>query len=76
MQDSATFSRSEGYAAFLVRLWQDSPQAAWRASAQPTLDGEIIRFADLDGLFAFLSARTAGWTGANAQPPNVDSPGE
>lgn len=53
-----TGSDSGSYAAFLVRLWQDGSQAAWRASAQSTHSGDIVRFADVQALFAFLLAHT------------------
>ena len=45
------------YQAYLVRMWQDGYQAVWRASAQSVQSGEIVRFADLDRLFAFLKAQ-------------------
>ncbi|MCB0108079.1 MAG: hypothetical protein KDE53_19290 [Caldilineaceae bacterium] len=46
------------YQAFLVRIWQDGDQAAWRASAQCVQSGKIVRFANLDRLFTFLAAQT------------------
>ncbi|MCL4858346.1 MAG: hypothetical protein KJZ93_03020 [Caldilineaceae bacterium] len=42
------------YQSYLVRLWQDSPHAAWRASACSVQSGENVHFADLDALFLFL----------------------
>jgi hypothetical protein len=47
------------YQSYLVRLWQDSPRAGWRASAQSIQTREIVHFADLDALCTFLWARTA-----------------
>ena len=47
------------YQSYLVRLWQDSPHAMWRASAQSVQTSEIVYFADLDALFTFLWAQTA-----------------
>lgn len=47
------------YRSYLVRLWQDDPRAAWRASAHCIQTREIERFAELDGLFVFLAAQTA-----------------
>lgn len=47
------------YHAYLVRLWQDGPQAPWRASAQNAHTGEKWFFADLEALFAFLHKQTA-----------------
>jgi hypothetical protein len=42
------------YQSYLVRLWQDSPHAPWRASARSVQTSEIVHFADLDALFLFL----------------------
>jgi hypothetical protein len=50
--------RLDTYQAYLIRLWQDGDQAVWRASAQSVQSGEIVRFADLTGLFAYLEAQT------------------
>ena len=47
------------YHAYLVRLWQEHPQAPWRASAQSVETGETMHFADLGQLFAFLQAQAA-----------------
>ena len=51
-------SNLNSYQAYLVRIWQDGDQAAWRASAQSVQNGEIVRFANLDRLFTFLAAQT------------------
>lgn len=51
------------YAAYMVRLWQDTPDGPWRASAQSVQSGEIVRFGALHDLFAFFmteSRNTAG----------------
>jgi hypothetical protein len=53
-QDAFGHSHANGYRAYLVRLWQDGPQADWRASAQSAQTGDTVRFADVDALFAFL----------------------
>ncbi|RIK44387.1 MAG: hypothetical protein DCC55_02800 [Chloroflexi bacterium] len=45
---------SPNYRAYLVRLWRDEAQEPWRASAQSVQSGELIRFATLEELFAFL----------------------
>jgi hypothetical protein len=59
---SADSHRSErdstAYRAYLIRLWKDGLPAAWRASAQLVQTGEILRFATLYELFAFLAAQT------------------
>lgn len=53
MRESVT-----NYQSYLLRLWQDSPRSAWRASAQSIRTQKIIYFADLDTLFTFLAAQT------------------
>ena len=53
--------------AYLVRFWQDYPNDNWRASAQSAQRGETVRFADLEQLFAFLRAHTAGQSLQEAQ---------
>ncbi len=54
----------------MVRLWQDSPYMAWRASAQSVQSGETVRFANVEQLFAFLQAQTA--TVENPLAPTLD----
>ena len=57
-----------GYQAYLVRLWQESPQDLWRALAKDAQTGDEVRFATLEQLFLFLHARTTGeTTGVAAQ---------
>lgn len=46
------------YNAYLVRLWQESPEAPWRASATSVPAGKTVYFATLQALFSFLQART------------------
>jgi hypothetical protein len=47
------------YHSYLVRLWQDGPHAAWRASLHCVQTHESLHFADLEQLFAFLAMQTA-----------------
>lgn len=58
-QQGETAQPLMGYYAYLVRLWQDSPYVAWRASAQNVKSGETVRFASIEQLFTFLQAQTA-----------------
>ena len=51
------------YAAYLVRLWQDTPDSPWRASAQSVQSGEVVRFGSLQDLFAFFLAESRDKTG-------------
>lgn len=57
---------SQLYHSYLVRLWQDESQGAWRALVQSVQSGETIHFADLESLFAFLRAQTLDQTQTNA----------
>jgi hypothetical protein len=64
------------YHAYLVRLWQEHPQAPWRASVQSVETGETMRFADLGQLFAFLQAQAAPKRpAADAPTLPMDNPG-
>lgn len=47
------------YQSYLVRLWQDSPTGAWRASTECVQTRAVTHFADLDALFVFLWAQAA-----------------
>jgi hypothetical protein len=44
------------YRAYLLRIWQETPQMPWRASLQCTVTGQRRGFRDLESLFAFLEA--------------------
>jgi hypothetical protein len=65
--DARAAQSRTGYCAYMIRLWQDSPYLPWRASAQSVQSREIVRFADVEQLFAFLRAQTT--------PPAAESPG-
>ena len=60
------------YMAYLLRLWRTGPEeaAGWRASLQDARTGQLVGFARLDDLVAYLKQRMgeggAGpgdWTG-------------
>ena len=61
------------YCAYLVRFWQDNRNDGWRASAQSVQGGDTVRFADLEQLFAFLRAQTAGQPPQEAQKSQDES---
>ena len=42
------------YFSYLLRLWQESPQAGWRASVQSVQSKEIVHFVCLEELVEFL----------------------
>jgi hypothetical protein len=46
------------YQSFLLRLWQETPHAPWRASLQNAATGERQGFSDLESLFTFLRTQT------------------
>jgi hypothetical protein len=46
------------YHSYLLRLWQETPHAAWRASLQNAATGERRGFSDLESLFTFLRTQT------------------
>jgi len=46
------------YYSYLVRLWQENPQAPWRASARCVQSGELTYFATVEALLLFLQAQT------------------
>lgn len=45
------------YDSYLLRLWRAHAQAPWQASLQDTATGELRYFADVESLWAFLTAR-------------------
>ena len=47
------------YLAYLIRLWQETPGAPWRASTQDVTTDERRGFANLESLFAFLMEQVA-----------------
>ncbi len=59
LSESNTYYPPGAYQSYLVRLWQEHAQASWRVSVQSVQSGEIVRFADLEALFAFLQTQTA-----------------
>ena len=61
------------YTAYLVRLWQDTAQGPWRASAQSVQSGQITRFGSLAELFAFLETASTGAAQANTRPTAEDA---
>jgi len=67
MVEHETDESGSAYRAFLVRLWQDRPEAPWRASAQSVQTGEIVRFARLPALCAFLNAQALDPASDNIQ---------
>jgi hypothetical protein len=56
---------SSKYRAYLVRLWREAPDLAWRAGIENPHTGERRAFGSLDALFAFLADQAA----MEASPP-------
>ena len=46
------------YRSYLLRLWRESAHNAWRASLQSTATEQVVLFADMTALLAFLFAQT------------------
>ena len=44
------------YRSYLLRLWWDAAQNAWRASLQSTATEQIYHFPSMEALVAFLTA--------------------
>ena len=42
------------YRSYLLRLWQETPGARWRASLQDAASGELTAFGSTEQLVAFL----------------------
>ncbi|MFN8485913.1 MAG: hypothetical protein U0768_22960 [Anaerolineae bacterium] len=58
MDEPPTYLQSPpGYHSFLVRLWRESAEGPWRASAHCVQTGETLRFASVEALFAYLVDR-------------------
>ena len=64
---SSSLQLSGSYRAYLVRMWQEHPQASWRASVQNAQTGELRIFPDLEQLVAFLYTQT------QTEPPPLSS---
>ena len=47
------------YSAFLLRIWRDRAGESWRAALEEVDGGTLMRFRDLETLFAYLRERTA-----------------
>ena len=48
---------------YVLRLWKERPDAAWRGELQNVSTGEEHRFNDLDSLIAFLRDEDTEWSG-------------
>jgi hypothetical protein len=51
-------SSEDNYQAYLLRLWRDDGQTPWRASLQEAQAGQLISFASVAQLVAFLEQQT------------------
>ena len=57
------------YQAYLLRLWQETPQSPWRASLQFVATGERRNFADVESLLAFLRSQIESTPGRKEAEP-------
>ena len=55
------------YVACLVRLWRDGPDHIWHASVQAVQSKEVLGFASLETLFAYLKAQTIDDRNVNSE---------
>jgi hypothetical protein len=46
------------YQSYLLRLWRTGTHGAWRASLQNTATEQVLHFADITALLAFLLTQT------------------
>jgi hypothetical protein len=53
---------------FVLRLWRDEVHRPWRASVRSASTADVVHFAHIDFLFAWLSQELEGGDGLNAQP--------
>jgi len=70
----AQLFKPPNYSAYLVRLWQESPRTAWRASAQCASTGEKVYFASLNELCRFLHTKTETSQTADNGPQESSAP--
>ena len=70
----AELFKPPNYSAYLVRLWQESPHAAWRASAQCASTGDKVYFASLNDLCTFLHTKTEAGQKADNDPQESSVP--
>ena len=64
------------YQSYLLRLWQDGPQARWLASVQSVQNKEIIHFVCMEDLVSFLWTQTGVSAGEPASTHEVVSHSE
>ena len=69
-------NQDEKYLSYMLRLWQAMSEAgsSWRASLEDPRTGERQGFADLQGLFGFLTTRTDESTGRPQAEGNHQAP--
>lgn len=61
------------YSAFLIRMWQQTPNSRWCASAQEVVSGEIMRFGSIDALLVFLGAQAESCADENVREEDKNS---
>jgi hypothetical protein len=57
------------YCSWMLRLRRSSPHDRWHFSLQSTTTGEVLYFAGLDALLAYLGAFTSGEESCPPEPP-------
>ena len=51
------------YHSYLLRIWRDDKRRPWQASLQSTATEQLVHFAGLEALFAFLETQSAAKPG-------------
>ncbi len=61
------------YLSFLLRLWRGERQDTWRATLQSTATAQVIHFADVESMIAFLVTELAAEADdAGANEPAIE----
>ena len=58
----------EDYQAYLLRLWREDETSPWRASLQEARAGQLLNFASVAQLIAYIEQKTAAMAQRQANP--------
>lgn len=62
------------YLSYLLRMWRDHQDAPWRASLESTATGDVHRFGNVDGMWAFIQEQLELQSEDSASPPSAEGP--
>jgi hypothetical protein len=63
------------YRSYLLRLWRGSAGGVWHASLESTATGQLVQFADLAALIAFLIEHIDEPPGTVLADQSIQKPG-